>query len=154
MPPPWSHPDYWDQIRRESKRRGDRIAGLDFHHLAEEKRPLTEEIMIPIERIQGRLLLAGAEDDVVWDTCRAIRRMQKRLEERGGGCRCEVLICSHCSHFIFPESLFRRILPAFAVDWILPAVFRETRGYVKECRESRIDLDRRIRQMIREWTAE
>ena len=153
MSPPWGHPDYWDQIRKESKRRGDRIAGLDFHHLAEEKHPLTEEIMIPIERIQGRLLLAGAEDDVVWDTCRAIRRMQKRLEETGSGCRCETLIYTHCSHFIFPESLLRLFLPAFVVDWILPLVFRETRGYVRECRESRIDLDRHIREMIWEWTA-
>jgi hypothetical protein len=54
MSPPWGHPDYWDQIRKESKRRGDRIAGLDFHHLAEEKHSLTEEIMIPIERMDHR----------------------------------------------------------------------------------------------------
>lgn len=153
MPPPWSHPDYWDQIRKESKRRGDRIAGLDFHHRAEEKHPLTEEILIPIERIRGKLLLAGAEDDVVWDTGQAIRRMQKRLEERGSGCRCEALIYPHCSHFIFPESLLRLILPGFVTDRLLPVVFKETRGYVKECRESRIDLDRHIREMIREWTA-
>lgn len=45
------------------------------------------------------------------------------------------------------------ILPAFVVDRILQLVFKETRGYVKECRESRIDLDRHIRGMIREWTA-
>ena len=109
--------------------------------------------MIPIERIQGRLLLAGAEDDVVWDTGRAIRRMQRRLEERGSGCRCEARIYPHCSHFIFPESLLRRILPAFVADGILPLVFRETRGYVRECRESRIDLDRQIRETIREWAA-
>ncbi len=109
--------------------------------------------MIPIERIQGRLMLAGAEDDMVWDTCRAIRRMQKRLEERGSSCWCEALIYPHCSHFVFPESLLRLILPAFVVERILPLVFRETRGYVRECRESRIDLDRHIREMIREWTA-
>ena len=109
--------------------------------------------MIPVERIQGQLLLAGAEDDVVWDTCRAIRRMQKRMEEKGSGCRCEVLIYPHCGHFIFPESLLRLFLPGFVVDRILQLVFTETRGYVKECRESRIDLDRHIHGMIREWTA-
>ena len=109
--------------------------------------------MIPIERIQGQPLLAGAEDDVVWDTSRAIRRMQKRLKEKESSCRCEALIYPHCSHFIFPESLLRLFLPAFVVDRILQLVFKETRGYVKECRESRIDLDRHIREMIREWTA-
>ena len=153
MPAPWRHPDYWDQVRKEAKRRGDRVAGLDFHHLAEERRPLTEEIMTPVERIQGRLLLAGAEDDVVWDTCRAIRRMQRRLGEKGSGCRCEALIYRHCSHFIFPESLLRLIIPGFVADRILPLVFQETKGYVKECRESRVDLDRHIRETIREWKA-
>ena len=153
MPAPWKHPDYWNQIKEESKRRGDRIAGLNFHHLAEERRPLTEEIMIPIEAIQGRLLLAGAEDDVVWDTCRAIRRMEKRLEETENSCRWEALIYRHGSHFIFPESLLQLILPGFVADWILPLVFKETKGYVKECRESRVDLDRHIHKMIREWIA-
>ena len=151
MPPPWPHPDYWNRVKEESRRRRDRIAGLDFHRLAEAKNPLTEEIMIPVERIRGQLLFAGAEDDAVWDTARAIRRMQKRLEARGSGCRCEALIYPHCSHFIFPESLLRLILPGFVADWILPVVFKETRGYIKECRESRIDLDRRIRKMICDW---
>ena len=152
IPTPWNHPDYWKQIREESKRRGDKAAGLDFHQLAEDKHPLTDEIMIPIEAIRGRLLLAGAEDDVVWDTCRAIRRMQKRLEEKGSS-RYEVLTYRHCSHFIFPESMLRLILPGFLIDRILPLVFKETKGFVKECRESRVDLDRHIRETIRAWRA-
>ncbi len=154
MPAPLKHPDYWNRIKEEAKRRGDLVAGLDFHHFAEEKHPLTEEIMIPIEKIQGTLLLAGAEDDVVWDTCRGIRRMQKRLEEKEHNCHCKVLVYQHCSHFIFPESFARQIAPCFAVDFVLPRAFKETKGYVRECRESRSNLDDHIQTIIREWTVD
>ena len=148
------YPDYWNQVKAEAKRRGDLIAALDFHNLAEEKQPLTEDIMIPIENIQGRLLLAGAEDDVLWDTCRGIRRMEKRLEEREHSCRCETLIYQHCSHFIFPESLIKLIIPAAAYDLLLPLIFKETKGYVQECRESRTDFDAHIHAAVREWMDE
>ena len=151
MPSPYGHPAYWKKIKEEARRRGDMVAGLDFHNLAEEKNPLTEDILIPVENIQGRLLLAGAEDDVLWNTCRGIRRMQERLKEKESSCLCEVLIYEHCSHFIFPESMLSLILPVFAADIILPRVFKETKGYVKECRESRTDLDEHIKTMIRDW---
>ena len=154
IPAPWHHPDYYLKIKEESKRRGDMVAGLDFHELAEEKHPMTEAERIPVENIQGYLLLAGAEDDVLWNTCRAIQRMRKRLEEAGSGCKYEVLLYEHCSHFIFPQSMLDLIMPKFAADLVLPHIFKETKGYVKECRKSRIDLDEHIQRMIREWRAE
>ena len=154
IPAPYHHPDYWREIREESKQLGDMVAGLDFHELAEEKHPMTEAERIPVENIKGYLLLAGAEDDVLWNTCRAIRRMQRRLEEAENSCKWETLIYEHCSHFIFPESMLDLILPKFAADLVLPRIFRETKGYVKECRRSRVDLDEHIQRMIREWRAE
>ena len=41
---------------------------------------ITEE-MIKIEKIYGTLLLIGAEDDVLWDTAKYIRRMKQRMKE-------------------------------------------------------------------------
>ena len=151
VPAPWNHPDYWKQIKSEAKRRKDMVAALNFHALAEEKHPMKETERIPVEKISGRLLLAGAEDDVLWDTCGAIQRMRKRLEESADSCMYEILTYAHCSHFIFPESMLDLILPRFAADLILPHVFRETKGYIKECRESRIDLDQHIQKTIHEW---
>jgi len=153
MPSPRNHPDYWKQIREESRRRGDMVAALDLHDLAEQKHPMTEAERIPVERIRGRLLLAGAEDDVLWNTCRAIRRMAKRIDESGSGCDLEVLTYAHCSHFIFPDTMLRLILPRFVFDLLLPLIFKETRGHVAECRRSRIDLDARIREAIDSWKA-
>jgi hypothetical protein len=47
-----------------------------------------------------------------------------------------------------------RKIPAFAYDLLLPLIFKETKGYVKECRESRTDFDAHIRAMVGEWIEE
>jgi hypothetical protein len=47
--------------------------------------------------------------------------------------------------------MMKLLLPGFLVDLILPIVFSETKGYVKECRRSRIDLDEHIQAAIKEW---
>jgi len=57
----------------------------------------------------------------------------------------------HCGHFIFPESMMKLLMPGFLVDLIIPRIFSESKGFVKECRRSRIDLDEHIRSTIQEW---
>ena len=52
---------------------------------------ITEE-MIKIEKIYGTLLLIGAEDDVLWDTAKYIRRMEQRMKEHPYTCRLESVI--------------------------------------------------------------
>ena len=151
MPSPYQHPDYWNMFKIAGKRRGDIIASLNLHNLAEEKHPVTEDIRIPVEKINGYLILAGAKDDVMWDTSRGILRMKKKLEESEHSCELEVLIYDHCSHLIFPESMVKLLMPGFLVDMILPRIYRETKGFAKECRRSRIDLDEHIQSKFREW---
>ena len=151
MPSPYKHPDYWNNFKQEGKQRGDAVASLDLHNLAEEKHPVTEAERIPVEKINGCLILAGAKDDVMWNTCRGISRMKKRIEASECNCKTEVLIYEHCTHFIFPESMMNMLLPKFLVDLILPRFFSETKGFVKECRRSRIDLDEHIQSTIKEW---
>ena len=151
MPSPYQHPDYWNMFKIEGKQRGDMIASLNLHNLAEEKHPVTEDIRIPVEKINGYLILAGAKDDVMWDTGKGILRMEKKLEESEHSCKLEVLIYDHCSHLIFPESMVKLLMSGFLVDMILPRIYRETKGFAKECRRSRIDLDEHIQSKIREW---
>lgn len=151
MPCPYKHPDYYNMFIKEGKERGDVIASLNLHDLAEEKHPVTEAERIPVENINGYLLLAGAKDDVMWNTCRGISRMKKKIEESNSNCKLEVLIYEHCSHFIFPETMMKLILPRFMVDIILPRFYSETKGYTKECRKSRIDLDNHIQSLFKEW---
>lgn len=148
---PYKHPDYWNMFIKEGKERGDVVASLNLHDLAEEKHPVTEAERIPVENINGYLLLAGAKDDVMWNTCRGISRMKKKIEESNSDCKLEVLIYEHCSHFIFPETMMQLILPRFMVDIILSRFYSETKGYTKECRKSRIDLDNHIQSLFKEW---
>ena len=63
----------------------------------------------------------------------------------------EILIYDHCSHLIFPESMVKLLLPGLLVDLILPRFYSEAKGFVKECRRSRIDLDEHIQSTIKEW---
>ena len=77
--------------------------------------------------------------------------MKKKLEESENSCKLEVLIYDHCSHLIFPESMVKLLMPGFLVDMILPHIYSETQGFVKECRRSRIDLDEHIQLKFREW---
>ncbi len=150
MPAPYKHPDYGNMFKKEGKQRGDMLASLDLHDLAEEKHPVTEAERIPVENINGHLILAGAKDDVMWNTCRGISRMEKKIEESENNCNLEVLIYDHCSHLIFPESMVKLLFPGFVVDLLLPLLYSETKGFVKECRKSRIDLDEHIQSAFKE----
>ena len=67
--------------------------------------PITEDEMIKIEKIHGTLLLIGAEDDVLWDTAKYIRRMELRMKERPHTCRLELCHLRACE----PISFFRRV---------------------------------------------
>ena len=127
------------------------LAALNLHNLAEEKHPVTEAEKIPVENINGYLILAGAKDDVAWNTCKGISRMKKRLQESESRCNLEVLIYDHCGHLIFPESMMKLLLPGFLVDIIIPRIFSNSKGFTKECRRSRIDLDEHIQSTIKEW---
>ncbi len=68
------------------------------------QREHTEEEMIPVENIKGRLFLVGAEDDSFWETGKYIRRMDERLKERPHTCEYVPLVYEHGTHFVLPES--------------------------------------------------
>ena len=78
---------------------------------SENAREHTEEEMIPVENIKGRLFLVGAEDDSFWETGKYIRRMDERLKERPHTCEYVPLVYEHGTHFVLPESLLRKALP-------------------------------------------
>jgi hypothetical protein len=47
--------------------------------------------------------------------------------------------------------MMKLLFPAFLIDMIIPRVFSESKGYLKECRKSRIDLDEHVQATIKEW---
>ena len=76
LPYAYRHPEYWQKIKEESKAGGDMVASRKMFDESERRHPLQEEERIKVERIHGKVVCIGAEDDVLWDTCKYIRRMQ------------------------------------------------------------------------------
>ena len=150
LPYAYRHPDYWNALAAEAKRRGDMAAARDMFDLSEQLCPVTEEMKIKVERIQGIVALVGAEDDSLWDTCRYIRRMAERLRDHPHSCKAAVMTYEHGSHFVFPQSMLTNLLP-FGSSLLLRMAFRSLREYPQECKETRIDIDKKLRRLIRTW---
>lgn len=150
LPYAYRHPEYWQKCREEAKRRGALMAAKDLFAASEGRHPVGEREAIKVEAICGHLYLAAAEDDVMWDACKYIRRMTKRLEELSRRCTYETHLYEHGTHFVFPEGLVKKLLP-FGVNGLLPLVFKEAKGHTKACRQMRRDIQQGIQKAIETW---
>ncbi len=153
MPFCYQHPQYWQVMAEETKRTGSMIASRKLFDDSEAAHLITEAEFIKVEHIRGKLLLIGAEDDVLWDTAKYIRRMEKRLAERPGCCETETAIYAHGTHFVFPEGMLKTMLPVGSSLFVRLA-FPNAKKYAKECRQTRLDIDRRLRAALRAWREE
>lgn len=150
MPFVYQHPDYWKVIVEESKRTGDMINSWKLFDDSEKAHSFTGEEMIKVENIHGKLLMIGAEDDVLWDTAKYIRRMEERLKKNVHACDYEAAIYEHGSHFAFPEGMIKQMLPVGS-SLLIQLCFKAAKKYPKECLETRIDIEKRVRKAISEW---
>lgn len=107
MPFCCGHPQYWHKIEEESKETKSMIASRKLFDESEAAHPITEAEFIKVENICGKLLMIGAEDDVLWDTAKYIRRMEKRLAEKQHTCDVEAAVYEHGTHFVFPEEMLK-----------------------------------------------
>lgn len=149
MPFVYRHPDCWHIIKKESQECGDMIASRILFDDSEKAHPIQEQEFIKIEKIKGKLLLVGAEDDSLWDTTKYIRRMQERLKVKTHDCDCEVLLYKHGTHFVFPQSLLKTMLPIGS--GLMIKAFAAGKKYPKECRQTRMDIDEKVTAAINIW---
>ncbi|MBR3045663.1 MAG: acyl-CoA thioester hydrolase [Oscillospiraceae bacterium] len=150
LPYAYRHPEYWQKLSEEAKRRGDMAAARDMFDLSEQRCPLTEDMKIKVERIKGYLVLVGAQDDSLWDTCRYIDRMTERLKAAPHTCRVAKLTYEYGSHLVFPQSMLETVLP-FGSTLLLRFAFRTLKEHPQACKQTRINIDRRLRKIIQEW---
>lgn len=146
----YKHPDYWRVMREEAKRTGNMTASRKVFDDSEAAHPITEDEFIKVENIHGKLLIIGAEDDCLWDAAKYVRRAESRLREKPHDCDVEALTYQHGTHFVFPESLLKTIFPVGA-GLLLKWMFRAAKEYPKECKATRIDIDRHIVSTIETW---
>ena len=149
LPYAYRHPEYWQKIQEETKAGRDMVASRRLFDESERRHPLQEEEKIKVENIKGRIVFIGAEDDVLWDTCKYIRRMEDRLSEKKHDCTYLSLIYEHGTHFVFPESLLKIMLPALGD--LMTLAFKAGREYPEECKAVREDIDIKLRTIIAEW---
>ena len=70
MPFVYEHPVYWQKIEEETKGSGDIERSTCLFIDSEKAREHTEEEMIKVENIKGKLFLVGAEDDSFWEAAK------------------------------------------------------------------------------------
>ena len=150
MPFCYNHPKYWQVMREEAKRTGNMTASRKVFDDSEAAHPITEDEFIKIENIKGKLLMIGAEDDSLWNAGRYVKRAEKRLSEKPHDCEVEALVYKHGTHFVFPESLLKKIFP-IGSGLLLKVMFKAAKEFPKECKETRIDIDKRLSKAIKEW---
>lgn len=150
LPFAYRHPEYWQKIQQESKEGKDIIASRKMFEESEKRHPIKEEEKIKVEKIKGKILFVGAKDDVLWDTCKYIQRMEDRLNTLPHQCTYESLIYEHGTHFVFPQSMLEKMIPLISTSFISIA-FQAGRKYPKECKKTRIDIDQHLQRVIKEW---
>ena len=150
LPYAYRHPRYWQQVMADSKASGNKIASRPMFEESERLHSIREEERIKVENIKGKLIFVGAEDDVLWDTCKYIRRMMKRLDTLPHDCTAEALLYEHGTHFVFPQSMLSTMLPVGS-GLLVRLMFKAGRQYPKECKQTRLDIDEKLSHSILEW---
>ena len=150
MPFCYKHPKYWQVVREEAKRTDNMTASRKVFDDSEAAHPITEDEFIKIENIKGKLLMIGAEDDCLWNAAKYIKRAERRLAEKPHDCDAELVVYKHGTHFVFPESLLKKIFPIGA-GLLLKMMFKAAKEFPKECKETRIDIDKRASEAIKGW---
>ena len=150
MPFVYQHPEYWQKIQEETKGSGDFIRSSNLFIDSEKARPHTEEEMIKIENINGKLILIGADDDGLWEAGKYVRRMDERLKNRPHKCEYEAVAYKYGTHFVLPEGLLRIALPV-GLKFVMRFLFKSAKDHPDECEETRKDIDRRLSKAIKEW---
>ena len=149
----YAHPEYYHKIEEETKGSGDITRSTHLFIDSEKAREHTEEEMIKVENIKGKLIMVGADDDSFWEAGKYVRRMDKRLKERPHECDYEALTYEHGTHFVLPETMLRKALPV-GLKFVMKFIFKAAKDYPKECEQTRKDSDRRLSAALKQWVAE
>lgn len=153
MPFVYAHPEYYHKIEEETEGSGDITRSTHLFIDSEKAREHTEEEMIKVENIKGKLIMVGADDDSFWEAGKYVRRMDKRLKERPHECDYEALTYEHGTHFVLPETMLRKALPV-GLKFVMKFIFKAAKDYPKECEQTRKDIDRRLSAALKQWVAE
>lgn len=153
MPFVYEHPTYWKKVQEETKGSGDLIRSICLFKDSEKNRIHTEEEMIKIENIKGKLILIGADDDSLWEAGKYVRRMDQRLKTHPHECEYEAIAYKYGTHFVLPESMLRKALP-IGLKFVMRFLFHSAKEHPNECEATRKDIDQRLSSALYKWSHE
>ena len=120
----------WDSIRARE---------LTFRSVYERaNRSAPSDTIIPVEKIQGPILLAAAEHDSLWPSAEACSEMTSRLDAHGFAYPHKQLIYRYATHHLLP----------FETDYT--RYFRVGRKFPTECKASVHELRREVLEFMRD----
>ena len=99
----------------------------------------SEETKIPVERINGPVLLLAPENDTIWYSREAAQAVQDRLKEKNFRHKVEYHQYEYASHLLLPCSL--KTAEVFAVE----------RKYPEKCRENNAASLENTLRFLKEW---
>ena len=94
---------------------------------------VTPETLIPIERIQGPVLLLSSMHDEVWPSFESASYMEKKLTESGFPFLHKHVAYEHISHAMLTK-----------LPWIYKLAFKSERSHPKKCEEDRKALRKEL----------
>ena len=60
------------------------------------------------------------------------------------------MVYAHGTHFVFPEGMLKIMLP-IGSGLFVKFAFQAAKKYPKECRQTRIDIEKRMCRVLAEW---
>ena len=146
----YRHPEYWQKIMEETKGTGNMLCSVQMFEESERRHPLQEEEKIKVENIKGHVIMVGAKDDTLWNAYKYVKRMDERLKTLPHECTYEALTYEYGTHFVFPQSMVKMILP-FGSRFVFGLCFKSAKEHPLECENTRIDLDKKVESALEKW---
>ena len=140
--------DYWNMYLNDRKKYKE-IHTRNIFDYSERHSPITKDKFIKVENIKGKLVIAAAEDDSMWNSLKYTERIENRLKEKKADNITYIYKYKFGTHLIVPESLLKGAVPLFGD--LITKMYVSGKTHSAECKQSRTDLDTKISPIIKNW---
>lgn len=94
---------------------------------------VTPETIIPVEKINGPILLISSKHDEVWPSYESASLIEEKLSEASFGFAYKHIAYENMSHAAITE-----------VSWVIKLVFKSERKHPKECAADRTQMKKEL----------
>lgn len=129
-------------MAEQTKLHGEAYGRGIWEHSVQVKEP-ADECYIPLENSNAAIYLFADKPDTCWDTAAGSTRLANRLKNAGYTKPVKLKIYEHGYHILLPDCVF--------MGRVAGMMFKEGKKYKKECRETRQDIQRTIKNALKTW---